>query len=61
MLPKLRKLQLVGEYILKLYVERPKSMNQLDVKRVERCKKKSLLQHIGTYIFLTAVLYIWRK
>jgi hypothetical protein len=39
MLPKLRKLQLVDEYILKLYLVRPKSKNQLDVKSVESCKK----------------------
>jgi hypothetical protein len=62
MLPKLWKLQLVDEYVLELYVEHPKSMSPLDAKSVERCKKKqSLLQHVGTYIFLTAVLYIRRK
>jgi hypothetical protein len=60
MLLKLRKLQLVDEYILKLHVMRPKSTNQLDVKSVERCKKKKqcLLQHVCTYIFLTATQYI---
>jgi hypothetical protein len=50
MLPKLRKLQLVGEYALKLFVESPKSMNQMDVKSVKRCKKKkTLLQHVGNF------------
>jgi hypothetical protein len=33
MLPQLRKLQLVDEYVLKLYVKRSKSENQLDVKK----------------------------
>jgi len=62
MLPKLRKLQLDDKYVLKLYVEHPKSMSPLDVKSVKRCKKKqSSLQQVGTYSFLTAVLYIRRK
>lgn len=48
MLPKLRKLQLDGKYVLKLYVEHPKSMSPLDVKSAKRCKKKKKTIFIAT-------------